>query len=189
MQTTVSTYFIVPGITVLWGNNTEICKMLGRHAVLLVTEWLYCYWGWVIIVLQHKSVLYAKKPQQNMARVLFLWSYGVWTYLTYLFLQFILACWIIIVHRVRCTNTFTPRAQVESLVHLICTPFDCRKILENLEKTHRDIEEFTNACKYQQTRDLQDLFVIVSYDTFRYSALNVYSTMTTKHRPHADEDI
>lgn len=27
-----------------FGEITEICKMLGRHAVLLVTEWFYCYW-------------------------------------------------------------------------------------------------------------------------------------------------
>lgn len=68
MQTTVSMYFIVPGIKILWG-ITEICKMLGRHAVLFVSEWLYSYWSWVIIVLQRKSVLYANK---NMTSVLFL---------------------------------------------------------------------------------------------------------------------
>lgn len=66
-------YFIVPGVTVLWGNNTEICKMLGRHAVLFVTEWLYCYWGWVIIVLQHESVLYAKEPNKTRPES---YSYG-----------------------------------------------------------------------------------------------------------------
>ena len=61
MQTTVSMYFIVPGVTVLWGNNTEICEMLERRAALFATEWRYCYLGHVIMVLQHRSDLYANK--------------------------------------------------------------------------------------------------------------------------------